>query len=105
MCDICFKSPKMAFVRGAFNKHVSQVVKLKGFRASMNPTFEGILDFMEKSSIHFNAVHRKVNWRNPMLKSLTSMPVSGMGRMLPRQRFWRRFASITHNFLPGQKNT
>ena len=25
-------------------------------------------------SIHFNVVHRKVDWRNPKMKSLNSMP-------------------------------
>ena len=30
----------------------------------------GILNF----SIHFNVVHRKVDWRNPKMKSLNSMP-------------------------------
>ena len=49
----------------------------------MNPRFEdGILDFMDgipdfmEISIHFRAIHRKVHWRNPKLKSLNSMPVS-----------------------------
>ena len=30
----------------------------------------GILNF----SIHFNVVHRKVDWQNPKMKSLNSMP-------------------------------
>ena len=30
-------------------------------------------------SIHFNVVHRKVDWRNPKMKSLNSMPVQGRG--------------------------
>ena len=30
----------------------------------------GILNF----SIHFNVVHRKVDWRKPKMKSLNSMP-------------------------------
>ena len=30
----------------------------------------GILNF----SIHFNVVHRKVDWRNPKMKCLNSMP-------------------------------
>ena len=52
----------------------------------MNPRFEagipdfmnGIPDFMNgilDFSIHFNVVHRKVDWRNPKMKSLNSMPV------------------------------
>ena len=44
----------------------------------MNPRFEaGIPDFMNgilHFSIHFNVVHRKVDWRNPKMKSLNSMP-------------------------------
>ena len=44
----------------------------------MNPRFEaGIPDFMNgilNCSIHFNVVHRKVDWRNPKMKSLNSMP-------------------------------
>ena len=44
----------------------------------MNPRFEaGIPDFMNgilDFSIHFNVVHRKVDWRNPKMKSLNSMP-------------------------------
>ena len=44
----------------------------------MNPRFEaGIPDFMNgilNFSIHFNVVHRKVDWRNPKMKSLNSMP-------------------------------
>ena len=50
-----------------------------GFRASEDPRFEaGIPDFMNgilNFSIHFNVVHRKVDWRNPKMKSLNSMPV------------------------------
>ena len=34
---------------------------------------DGILDFME-NSIDFNVVHRKVDWRNPKMISLNSMP-------------------------------
>ena len=49
-----------------------------GFRASEDPRFEtGIPDFMNgilHFSIHFNVVHRKVDWRNPKMKSLNSMP-------------------------------
>ena len=45
----------------------------------MNPRFEaGIPDFMNgilNFSIHFNVVHRKVDWRNPKMKSLNSMLV------------------------------
>ena len=48
----------------------------------MNPRFEaGIPDFMNgilNFSIHFNVVHRKVDWRNPKIKSLNSMPGCGM---------------------------
>ena len=44
----------------------------------MNPRFEaGIPDFMNgilNISVHFNVVHRKVDWRNPKMKSLNSMP-------------------------------
>ena len=47
-------------------------------RASKDPIFEaGIPDFMNgilSFSIHFNVVHRKVDWRNPKMKSLNSMP-------------------------------
>ena len=47
----------------------------------MNPRFEaGIPDFMNgilNLSIHFNVVHRKVDWRNPKMKSLNSMPAYG----------------------------
>ena len=57
----------------------NQVANLRGFRASVNPRFEaGIPDFMNgilNFSIHFNVVHRKVDWRNPKMKSLNSMPV------------------------------
>ena len=53
-------------------------MNLAGFRASEDPRFEaGIPDFMNRilnSSIHFNVVHRKVDWRNPKMKSLNSMP-------------------------------
>ena len=46
----------------------------------MNPRFEaGIPDFMNgilNFSIHFNVVHRKVDWQNPKMKSLNSMPAS-----------------------------
>ena len=55
-----------------------QAANLRGFRASVNPRFEaGIPDFMNgilNLSIHFNVVHRKVDWRNPKMKSLNSMP-------------------------------
>ena len=58
---------------------VIQAANLAGFRASVNPRFEaGIPDFMNgilNFSIHFNVVHRKVDWRNPKMKSLNSMPV------------------------------
>ena len=55
-----------------------QAANLRGFRASVNPRFEaGIPDFMNgilNFPIHFNVVHRKVDWRNPKMKSLNSMP-------------------------------
>ena len=58
---------------------VYQAANLAGFRASEDPRFEaGIPDFMNgilNFSIHFNVVHRKVDWRNPKMKSLNSMPV------------------------------
>ena len=58
---------------------VMQAANLRGFRASVNPRFEaGIPDFLNgilNFSIHFNVVHRKVDWRNPKMKSLNSMPV------------------------------
>ena len=54
-------------------------VNLAGFRASKDPRFEaGIPDFMngiQNLSIHFNMVHRKVDWRNPKMKSSNSMHV------------------------------
>ena len=58
---------------------IKQAANLVGFRASEDPRFEaGIPDFMNgilNLSIHFNVVHRKVDWRNPKMKSLNSMPV------------------------------
>ena len=55
-----------------------QAANIAGFRASEDPRFEaGIPDFMNgilNFSIHFNVVHRKVDWRNPKMKSLNSMP-------------------------------
>ena len=55
-----------------------QAANLAGFRASEDPRFEaGIPDFMNgilNFSIHFNVLHRKVDWRNPKMKSLNSMP-------------------------------
>ena len=55
-----------------------QAANLAGFRASEDPRFEaGIPDFMNgilNFTIHFNVVHRKVDWRNPKMKSLNSMP-------------------------------
>ena len=55
-----------------------QAANLAGFRASEDPRFEaGIPDFMNgilNFSIHINVVHRKVDWRNPKMKSLNSMP-------------------------------
>ena len=59
-----------------------QAANLAGFRASEDPRFEaGIPDFMNgilNFSIHFNVVHRKVDWRNPKMKSLNSMPAYGI---------------------------
>ena len=56
----------------------TQAANLAGFRASEDPRFEaGIPHFMNgilNLSIHFNVVHRKVDWRNPKMKSLNSMP-------------------------------
>ena len=58
--------------------YVMQAANLAGFRACEDPRFEaGIPDFMNgilNFSIHFNVVHRKVDWRNPKMKSLNSMP-------------------------------
>ena len=55
-----------------------QAANLAGFCASEDPRFEAeITDFMNgilNFSIHFNVVHRKVDWRNPKMKSLNSMP-------------------------------
>ena len=62
---------------GCYYLHL-QAANLRGFHASVNPRFEaGIPDFMNEIlnfSIHFNVVHRKVDWRNPKMKSLNSMP-------------------------------
>ena len=59
--------------------NIYQAANLAGFRASEDPRFEaGIPDFMNgilNFSIHFNVVHRKVDWRTPKMKSLNSMPV------------------------------
>ena len=61
-------------------QHTKQAANLAGFRASKDPRFEaGIPDFMNGNlnfSIHFNVVvvHRKVDWWNPKVKSLNSMP-------------------------------
>ena len=59
-------------------KSLTQAVNLAGFRASKDPRFEaGISNFMNgilNLSIHLNVVHRKVDWRNPKMKSLNSMP-------------------------------
>ena len=61
------------------NYIIYQALNLAGFRASEDPRFEaGIPDFMNRIlnlSIHFNVVHRKVDWRNHKMKSLNSMPV------------------------------
>ena len=63
---------------GAAQTVVTQAANLAGFRASEDPRFEaGIPDFMNgilNFSIHFNVVHRKIDWRNPKMKSLNSMP-------------------------------
>ena len=57
---------------------LKQAANLAGFRASEDPRFEaGIPDFINgilNFSIHFNVVHRKVDWPNPKMKSLNSMP-------------------------------
>ena len=59
--------------------YILQAANLAGFRASEGPRFKaGIPDFMNgilNLSIHFNVVHRKVDWWNPKIKSLNSMPV------------------------------
>ena len=61
-----------------FLPYTCQAANLAGFRASEDPRFEaGIPDLMNgilNFSIHFNVVHRKVDWRNPKMKSLNSMP-------------------------------
>ena len=66
-----------------------QAANLAGFRASEDPRFEaGIPDFMNgilNFSTHFNVVHRKVDWRNPKMKSLNSMP--GLYHHLPTQLY------------------
>ena len=68
---------KLLFNQFYFNSH-TQAANLAGFRVSEDPRFEaGIPDFMNgilNFSIHFNVVHRKVDWRNPKMKSLNSMP-------------------------------
>ena len=65
---------------------IYQAANLAGFRASEDPRFEaGIPDFMNgilNLSIHFNVVHRKVDWRNPKMKSLNSMPVYGILKII-----------------------
>ena len=64
----------------SFTNDQSQAVNLRGVCASINPRFEaGIPDFMNgiiNFLIHFNVVNRKVDWRNPKMKSLNSMPES-----------------------------
>ena len=54
-------------------------MNLRGFRVSMNPSFEGrILDFMDEIQDfmeNFNIVCRKVYWQNPKLKSLNDKRV------------------------------
>ena len=68
-----------------------QAANLAGFRASEDPRFEaGIPDFMNgilNFSIHFNVVHRKVDWRNPKMKSLNSMPGVNMNG-IPMVLLW-----------------
>ena len=63
---------------GVQDREDIQAANLAGFRASEDHRFEaGIPDFMNGIlifSIHFNVVHRKVDWRNPKMKSLNSMP-------------------------------
>ena len=54
--------------------HIKQV----RFHASEDPRFEaGIPDFMngiQNFSIHFN--HRKVDWRNPKMKSIQCLSIN-----------------------------
>ena len=75
-----------------------QAANLAGFRASEDPRFEaGIPDFMNgilNFSIHFNVVHRKVDWRNPKskMKSLNSMPVYIKD---PLQRFIQTYCRVS----------
>ena len=62
--NISFKSKWLQYAIQLY-----QAANLAGFRASEDPRFEaGIPDFMNgilNFSIHFNVVHRKVDWRNP----------------------------------------
>ena len=63
-----------------------QAANLAGFRASEDRRFEaGIPDFMNgilNLSIHFNVVHKKLDWRNPKMKSLKELsaefPLAGI---------------------------
>ena len=82
-----------------------QAANLAGFRASEDPRFEaGIPDFINgilNFSIHFNGVHRKVDWRNPKKKSLNSMP--GMPCKSRRIR-WTLLCSLPYrSLLKGHK--
>ena len=71
-------TPTSTTVLVVIGQEQGQAANLAGFRASEDPRFEaGIPDFMNgilNFSIHFNVVHRKVDWRNPKMKSLNSMP-------------------------------
>ena len=77
-----------------------QAANLAGFRASEDPRFEaGIPDFMNgilNFSIHFNVVHRKVDWQNPEMKSLDSMPA--MYYPMSRSNLYRYLHKIQNNF-------
>ena len=73
-------------------KALIQAANLVGFRASEDPRFEaGIPDFINgilNFPIHFNVVHRKVDWRNPKMKSLNSMPAYYYTRSLCDATEW-----------------
>ena len=81
-----------------------QAANLAGFRASEDPRREaGIPDFMNgilNFSIHFNVVHRKVDWRNPKMKSLNSMPA--INRLLMARGSELVEPSRNSNGLPPQ---
>ena len=84
-----------------------QAANLAGFHASEDPRFEaGIPDFMNgilNFSIHFNVVHRKVDWRNPKMKSLNSMPAYIFHSILAMQHFRSNLPRVPlHTFLCRQ---